>query len=369
MEQISPKKDKEKEKLKENYTSEKTEDNNLSIDLENKIIKKNSSQKQKSQEEEKNPLNNSITDNQFTSDIKNSNKSNSYEKQDNSEEILMTISSNKKYKAKNNYTSTINKEFSKYYEKMLDYEEKRLAKIRKMREEKEIKEINKLKEKPDISKNSKILLNSANYTEGFYQRMKDEEKKTEHKKNELIKKIKAEREMKKKEQEKKPEYKLKKPKNDNKFNKFYSKMIEKDKIKKKKFEKFTEVVKDYEMRECVFQPNLTDFDENKYKNLNSNDLVNRLYNDDVKKRVQKKKELEAKFKPSFKPNITKTLQNFHKKEKIGKKQTELGDQLQKRFNNSAKKRTTRNYKLNEIDKNNKLNNTQNNLNNKIIENN
>ena len=58
-----------------------------------------------------------------------------------------------------------------------------------MREEKEIKEINKLKEKPDISKNSKILLNSANYTEGFYQRMKDEEKKTEHKKNELIKKI------------------------------------------------------------------------------------------------------------------------------------------------------------------------------------
>ena len=31
MEQILPKK--EKEKLKENYTSEKTEDNNLSIDL------------------------------------------------------------------------------------------------------------------------------------------------------------------------------------------------------------------------------------------------------------------------------------------------------------------------------------------------
>ena len=43
------------------------------------------------------------------------------------------------------------------------------------------------------------------------------------------------------------------------------------------------------MRECVFQPNLTDFDENKYKNLNSNDLVNRLYNDDVKKKIQKKK--------------------------------------------------------------------------------
>ena len=67
-------------------------------------------------------------------------------------------------------------------------------------------------------------------------------------------------------------------------------MIEKDKQKKEKFAKFTEVVKDYEMRECVFQPNLTEFDENKYKNLNSNKLVHRLYYDELKKRVQKKKD-------------------------------------------------------------------------------
>ena len=46
---------KEKEKLMENYGTEKTEDNNISIDLENKIIKKDSKKKSKNREEEKNP--------------------------------------------------------------------------------------------------------------------------------------------------------------------------------------------------------------------------------------------------------------------------------------------------------------------------
>ena len=68
--------EKEKEKLMENYGTEKTEDNNISIDLENKIIKKDSKKKSKNREEEKNPLNNSLTEN------KTSNKSNSFEKQD-----------------------------------------------------------------------------------------------------------------------------------------------------------------------------------------------------------------------------------------------------------------------------------------------
>ena len=67
------------------------------------------------------------------------------------------------------------------------------------------------------------------------------------------------------------------------------------------------------MRECVFQPNLTEFDENKYKNLNSNKLVHRLYDDELKKRVQKKKDLEKKYKPSFKPNLMKNSINFIKK--------------------------------------------------------
>ena len=51
MEQILSKK--EKEKLMDNYATEKTEDNNISIDLENKIIKKTTKKKSKKHEEEK----------------------------------------------------------------------------------------------------------------------------------------------------------------------------------------------------------------------------------------------------------------------------------------------------------------------------
>ena len=81
MEQILSKK--EKQKLMDYYGTEKTEDNNISIYLENKIIKKTTKKKPKKHEEEKNPLYSTITDNQFTSENKTSLKStNSFEKQD-----------------------------------------------------------------------------------------------------------------------------------------------------------------------------------------------------------------------------------------------------------------------------------------------
>ena len=50
-------------------------------------------------------------------------------------------------------------------------------------------------------------------------------------------KIREERTKRKVAQEKRPEFKIKKIKVDNKFNKFYSTMIEKDKQKKEKIEK------------------------------------------------------------------------------------------------------------------------------------
>ena len=51
MEQILSKK--EKEKLMDNYATEKTEDNNISIDLENKIIKKTTKKSQKNMKKKK----------------------------------------------------------------------------------------------------------------------------------------------------------------------------------------------------------------------------------------------------------------------------------------------------------------------------
>ena len=258
----------EKEKINENYGTEKTEDNNISIDLENKIINKDNKNKSKSKEEEKNHVDNSPSDKK---DNKSSNKSNSLEKQDTSEDMIMTISSNKKYHQKKKLNSNNNQNFSKHYETMVEYEKRRLEKIVRLRKYLENIEIKKLRPKPEISKYSKQLINaSKNNKESLIQRMKDEEEKTKQKRKLLAEKIKEERIKRKKDLEKKPEFKVKKLKMDKKFNKFYTNMIEKDKIKKEKFAKFTEVVRDYELSECVFQPNLTELDENKYKNLNSN---------------------------------------------------------------------------------------------------
>ena len=368
---------KEKEKLNENYATEKTEDNNISIDLENKIIKKDSKIKSKKSEEEKNPLNNSLTDNQYTNENKTSNKSNSFEKQDMSEDMIMTISSNKKYHTKNKGSSNFNQNFTKHYETMVEYEKRRLDKIVRLRKYLENIEIKKLKPKPEISKYSKQLINcSKSNKESIIQRMKEEEEKTKMKRKYLAEKIKEERAKRKVEQEKKPDFKIKKLRPDKKFNKFYTNMLEKDKQKKEKFAKFTEVVKDYEMRECVFQPNLTEFDENKFKNLNSNQLVQRLYDEELKKRVQKKKDLEKKYKPSFKPELMKNSIKFIEKykNKMIKRKTEsrnvFGElsKLDNRLNNSMQKRASRNYKLKETDNNDKINVTDTNLENKSVDN-
>jgi hypothetical protein len=371
MEQILSKK--EKEKLMDNYATEKTEDNNISIDLENKIIKKTTKKKPKKHEEEKNPLYSTITDNQFTSENKTSLKStNSFEKQDMSEDMIMTISSNKKYHTKNKNSVLANQSFTKHYETMIEYEKKRLEKIMRLREHLKNVEIKKLKSKPEISKKSKELINNMkNNKENIIQRMKEEEKKAKQKRKYLAEKIKEERKKRKELQEKKPEYKIKKIKPDKKFNKFYTKMLENDKMKKQKFAKFTEVVKDYEMRECVFQPNLTEFDENRYKNLNSNKLVQRLYEEEIKKREQKKLDLEKKYKPSFKPEINNTsielAKRFKNKERNSVKSRNVKNIVDKRLNNSVQKRISRNYNLKETEKVEKFNVTEDNK-NKTIDN-
>ena len=370
MEQILSKK--EKEKLMDNYATEKTEDNNISIDLENKIIKKTTKKKSKKHEEEKNPLYSSITDNQFTNDNKTSIKStNSFEKQDMSEDMIMTISSNRKYHTKNKNSASNNQNFNKHYETMIEYEKKRLEKIMRLREHLKNVEIKKLKPKPEISKKSKELLNNMkNNKENIIQRMKEEEEKMKQKRKYLAEKIKEERKKRKEIQEKKPEFKIKKIKPDKKFNKFYTKMLENDKTKKQRFAKFTEIVKNYEMRECSFQPNLTEFDENRYKNLNSNKLIHRLYEEEIQKRDQKKKDLEKKYKPSFKPKINDTSIDLAKKLKNkGKnfKSRNIPDITDKRLNNSVQKRISRNYNLKETEKIEKFNVTEDNK-NKTIDN-
>ena len=293
-----------------------------------------------------------------------------------SEENIMTISSNKKYNQKKKVNSNSNQNFSKHYETMVEYEKRRLEKLVRLRKHFENMEIQKLKPKPEISKHSKQLIESSkNNKDSIIQRMKEEEEKTKMKRKVLADKIKEERIKRKKEQEKKPEFKVKKIKMDKKFNKFYTDMLEKDKIKKEKFAKFTEVVKDYEMSECVFQPNLTELDENKYKNLNSNKLIERLYDEELKKREQKKKDLEKKYKPSFKPDLTKKPINFKKyntkniKKNIGSRNIFSAlNGLDKRLNRTMQKRPIRNLNLKDSSKKHKHNTTDDDLANKSVDN-
>ena len=156
-------------------------------------------------------------------------------------------------------------------------------------------------------------------------------------------------------------------------------MIEKDKINKEKFQRFTKVVKDIEMKECVFQPNLTEFNGNKYKTLNSNELIHRLYDEQVKKRLERQKNLEKKYRLTFKPELNNASMELTKKckEKIDKKinsgKTRNRNVLyliEKKLNNSMHKRISRNYKLNLEEKNSKINTAhKNSENNRTVVNN
>lgn len=380
---------KEKKNPIKNYLTNKKPQNHLSIDLTTKIIKKSAKQSTKSKENEKTPLITSFTNVQFSTiepkkyhnNRNSNNKTNILRKLDMSEEMLTTISTKKKHHINNKGYSTINFDFTTHYEVMKEYEQKRLEKIIKMKEYLENIEINKLKKKQDINRSSKKLINNKKNNENIYQKLKEEEKKIEEKKKLLLEKIKKDKLKRKTEKGKTPtpKYKFRKVGIDKKFNKYYTNMIEKDKINKEKFQRFTKVVKDIEMKECVFQPNLTEFNGNKFKTLNSNELIHRLYDEQVKKRLERQKNLEKKYRLTFKPELNNASMELTKKckEKIDKKinsgKTRNRNVLyliEKKLNNSMHKRISRNYKLNLEEKNSKINTAhKNSENNRTVVNN
>ena len=109
-----------------------------------------------------------------------------------SEDMIMTISSNRKYHTKNKNSSIVNQSFTKHYETMIEYEKRRLEKIMRLRKYLENVETKKLKQKPEISKKSKQLINSMRSNkESLIQRMKEEEEKTQKKRKNLAEKIKV----------------------------------------------------------------------------------------------------------------------------------------------------------------------------------
>ena len=135
-------KDEKENSKNENIEEDIISKNTSKDDTENKILLDSSKKEEKVDVEEKEKLKNGLLkDIQNNSDNKNSNKSTSIEKQDNSEDNIESLISNKKFKINNN-TSIKNKkirqnnkdqnkkDFSEYYNKMLDYEKKKAEKIK-----------------------------------------------------------------------------------------------------------------------------------------------------------------------------------------------------------------------------------------------
>ena len=153
------------------------------------------------------------------------------------------------------------------------------------------------------------MISRLNLNDNILERMNDEEKKAKDRKEKLIQKINMEREKKKKEIEKPNSYNIKLTKFDNKFDKIYNEMMKKDEKLKSKINAFSDMVKEYEMRECVFQPNFFKYnnkiDDNKRKKrISSSDVTKRLYNDEIKNRRNRINQLNEKYKLTFKPNIS-----------------------------------------------------------------
>ena len=236
-----------------------------------------------------------------------------------------------KEESKGTYNKKLSKTNYSYLNRFIDYEKRKEIKISKLQKEKNENEIKTLKKKPFISRKSVELINRLNLNDDILERMNDEEKKTKNRKEKLIQKLKKERENKKKELEKPNEYNMKLTKFDNKFDKIYNEMMKKEEILKSKISAFSDMVKEYEMRECIFQPNIFKYnvqnDKNKKKKrISSCDVTRRLYNEEIKNRRNRIDKLNEKYKLTFKPTISNkstdlALRRREKMKNISKEKT------------------------------------------------
>ena len=308
------------------------------------IISKNSLSKEKEQNNIIKGKNNNKNSKNEVNKIKN----NGLKYKNNSKVIKNDIKKKKK----------ISQENTSYLNRFINYEKKKEEKISEMKKEMDIKEKIQLKQKPYISRKSVELASKIHLKDDFLERLEDEDKKSKIKKEKLIEKIKNERAKKKKEEEKPLEFNIKQTIVDKKFDKIYQEMLKKEEFSKEKLIAFADMVDQYKMRECIFQPNINRDEENneekkRKKRLNSAEITQRLYNDELKNMANKRENLEQKYKYSFKPTIgEKSLElALKRKKKIDRKDKEKFVNIKKRMNNSLDKNSVRHNKTkNEIDK-------------------
>ena len=122
-------------------------------------------------------------------------------------------------------------------------------------------------------------------------------------------------------------------------------MLKKDEDVKEKLNFFADVVKQYEMRECSFQPNINKNEKNnnkKKEKRNLGEITQRLYDNNIKNKESVRENLEQKYKLSFKP-------------KINDKSLEMVKNRKKKIENENKKNDNHNKLESNNEKNKKIN--------------
>ncbi len=239
----------------------------------------------------------------------------------------------KSYKKKLNVSAKNPKEFDDYLIRLEKYNSKRNEQLEKLKHKCYLKEKKKCTNIPYINKKSKEL---ANNNLSFLERLKNEQERTKLKKKQLEEQIIIERKRKKEEELKRNDYKIKKTKIDEKWNKRLNEMNKIQKKHQEKFEQIKKRVKDEEMKEYIFQPKInsskmkntktnsinnseTNNIKTKHKRPGSAVITNRLYNDDLLKRKENKDILIKKYTPSFQPKIDEKSKNM----KLNRKKNEF----------------------------------------------
>ena len=215
-----------------------------------------------------------------------------------------------KQENKGTYSKRLSKQNYTYLNRFIDYYKRKEKKLSQMIKEQNENEKKTLTQKPRISRKSVELISKLKLNDNILERMNDEEKKTKDKIDKLAKKINKEREKKKKEIEKPNQFNIKITKMDNRFDKVYKEMMQKEEDLKLKINAFADMVKEYEMRECIFQPNIYGHNNKKEENgkfkkrVSSSEVTRRLYNDEIKNKRKKMNKLNEKYKLSFRPTIS-----------------------------------------------------------------
>ena len=294
---------------------------------------KNENSKEINENSDKDNLKSSI-DNDDTESLKSLKENSEIVISKNSRNSNKRINISLKEESKGTYNKRFTKANYSYLNRFIDYEKRKESKIFQLQKEKNDNEKKKLKKKPFISRKSVELISRLNLNDNILERMNDEEKKAKDRKEKLIQKINMEREKKKKEIEKPNSYNIKLTKFDNKFDKIYNEMMKKDEKLKSKINAFSDMVKEYEMRECVFQPNFFKYnnkneDNKKKKRISSSDVTKRLYNDEIKNRRNRINQLNEKYKLTFKPTISNKSVDLamRKREKMRLSSKEKNDEL------------------------------------------